>query len=202
MLTVTVAAASHAIITVEQAKTELSITGSAQDTLLEDLTKDASAMIAGWCRRDTFASETLQQTERLDEARPCLILDRELNVEITSIVEDGVTLDADEWERDGALLYRLDANDNRMWWPACAKIVLTYSAGYTAGTDVPDIIRRAALDAITTLYRGRGRDVTVRSEQTEGVGETQYFDGRKADVPPISSDRLAALDRFRRTSIG
>ena len=34
MLTVTVAADSHAIITVEQAKAELSITGRTQDALL------------------------------------------------------------------------------------------------------------------------------------------------------------------------
>ena len=202
MLIVTDAADSHAIITKEQAKTELSITGTAQDALLEDLVKDASAIIAGYCGRDTFALETVEQTERLQRASAGLILARELNCTITSVEVDGVALTDDEWERDGAILYRLDASDRRILWPCGAKIVITYSAGYTVGTDVPDIIRRAALDALTVLYNGRGRDVTVRSEQTEGVGETQYFDGRRADVPPISADRLAALDRFRRLSVG
>lgn len=202
MLTVTDAADSHAIITVEQAKLELSISGSSEDALLEELVKDASAIITGWCLRDTFALEEVQQVERLDEPQPCLVLERELNVTIGEIVEDGVELEAEDWERDGALLYRLDANDRRISWPGCVKVAITYSAGYTAGADVPDILRRAALDAITTLYRSRGRDVTVRSEQTEGVGETQYFDGRRADVPPIAADRLAALGRYRRPAVG
>lgn len=196
MLTVTTAATSHALITRAEAEAELDIPTGTQNAVLDPLIKDASAMITGWCGRDTFIDEDLVQTERLECHRRTLILARELNVEIASIVEDGVTLADDDWERDGALLYRL-CDDHRTCWPP-VKIVITYSAGYTAGTDVPDILRRAALDAVVSLYRSRGRDVTIRSQQTEGVGETQYFDGRRADVPPVSADRLDALLRFRR----
>lgn len=196
MLTVTTPAASHDLITSAQAKTELGITGSSEDTIIAGLVRQASAMITGWCNRDTFIAETLVQTERPTTRREWLLLERELNVAITSIVEDGVTLAADEWERDGPLLYRL-YDDGRICW-AAAKTVITYTAGYTVGDDVPEILQRAALDAVVNLYRSRGRDVTIRSEQTEGVGETQYFDGRRTDVPPVSSDRLPALERFRR----
>lgn len=199
MLTVTAAASSHDLITVAQAKAELGISGSSEDSLLTALVAQASAMITGWCGRDTFITETLVQTERLNEGQDCLVLARELGVAITSIVEDGETLAADDWERDGALLYRLD-DDTRILWPP-VKVVITYTAGFTVGSNVPTILQRAALDATVTLYRSRGRDVTIRSEQTEGVGETQYFDGRRADVPPIAADRLAALARYRRLTV-
>lgn len=196
MLTVATPAASHDLITTAQAKTELGVSGSSEDALIGGLVSQASAMITGWCNRDTFIAEDLVQTERLATRREWLLLERDLNVAVASVVEDGVTLASDEWERDGALLYRLD-DDTRICW-AAAKIVITYAAGYEVGTDVPEILQRATLDAVVNLYRGRGRDTTIRSEQTEGVGETQYFDGRRADVPPVSADRLPALERFRR----
>ncbi len=199
MLTVTVAAASHDLITTAQAKTELGVSGSSEDTLIAGLVAQASEMITGWCGRDTFISETVAQTERLAEATDCIVLARDLNVSVTSIVEDGVTLASDEWERDGALLYRLD-DDTRILWPP-VKIVITYTAGFSVGSSIPAILQRAALDSVVNLYRGRGRDTTIRSEQTEGVGETQYFDGRRADVPPVSADRLAALSRYRRLTV-
>lgn len=199
MLTVTAAAASHDLITVAQAKTELAISGSSEDALLTILVAQASAMITGWCGRDTFIAETVAQTERLTEAQDCIVLARELGVSITSIVEDGETLAGSDWERDGALLYRLD-DDDRILWPA-VKVVITYAAGFTVGSNVPTILQRAALDATVNLYRSRGRDVTIRSHQTDGVGETQYFDGRRADVPPIAADRMAALARYRRLMV-
>lgn len=200
MLVVTLAAASHDLISLAQAKDELGISGSTEDTLIEGYIHQASAMITGWCNRDTFILETVEQTERLREPEESLILARELNVTIASIIEDGTTLDADDWERDGALLYRLDENDERCRW-AVGKIVITYSAGFTEGSNVPQILQRATLDAVVNLYRAKGRDATVRSEQTEGVGEVQYFDGRRANVPPVSADRLDALGRYKRLTV-
>ncbi len=202
MLTVDTAADSLALVTVEEAKAELRIAADddSQNDRLAALIQDASAIITGWCNRDTFISEELTQTERLTEAEECLILARELNVEITAITEDGTGLADADWERDGALLYRLDSNDRRVRWSAC-KVEIEYTAGFTAGADVPRILRRAALDALTALYGSQGRDVTIRSEQTEGVGEVQYFDGRRADIPPIPADRLAALERYRRMAV-
>lgn len=199
MLTVTSAASSHDLITRAQAEVELGISTGTQNAILDPLISHASAMITGWCGRDTFILETVRQTERFSCAEDSLILDRELNVIITSIVEDGVTLTTDDWERDGALMYRLE-DDERTTWPA-AKIVVTYTAGFTAGSNVPEILKRATLDAVVNLYRARGRDAAIRSEQTEGVGETQYFDGRRADVPPVAADRLHALARYKRLAI-
>ena len=200
MLTVTSAASSHALITRAQAESELAIATGTQNAVLDQLIKDASAMITGWCGRDTFILETVRQTERLRCAEESIILERELNVTVTSIVEDGATLTTDDWERDGALLYRLDANDERTTW-AAAKIVITYTAGFTAGSNVPDILQRAALDAVVNLYRSRGRDQTIRAERSDGVGETQYFDGRRTDAPPVATDRLLALARYRRMAL-
>lgn len=200
MLQIVTPADSHDLTVLATVKAELGISGSSEDALLSGYICQASDMISGWCGVETFAQETLRQTFRDVKRQKCLILDRGINVSVTTVVEDGTTLAGTDYEVDGSMLYRL-ADDLREDWSA-DKVVVTYQAGFVPLTNLPFAIERAVLDTVVNLYRGRGRDVAVRSEQTEGVGETQYFDGRRADVPPVTADRLTALSRYRRLAVG
>lgn len=194
MLTIVTPSAEDDLTTVARVKTELSISGSAQDTQLETLIGEASALLAAYCNRDGFGVETVQQTERVTCPRGCIILARDLVPAITSVTVDGETLDAADYELDGSLLYRL-SDDNRIAWCA-GKVVITYTAGFNLTTAAPVALARAALDLVVGMYRGTGRDASVRSEQVEGVGQTAYFE-TKAGMIALPADRVAALARYR-----
>ena len=200
MLTVVTPSSTHDLTVLATVKTELGITGTSDDDRLADYIRQASEMLAGWCCVPTFARETVAETVRDLSKAPCIILSRDFEATITSVVADGTTLVGTDYELDGALLYRL-VDDARSTWTA-RKVVVTYAAGFQLLGTLPYAIERAAIDLVVGLYRGAGRDQSIRSEQTEGVGETQYFDGRRRDVPPLAPDRLAALERYRRPEIG
>ena len=200
MLTVLTPASTHDLTVLATVKTELSISGTSDDAKIGVFIRQASELLAGYCNVPTFALEEVEETFRGLCGDPCLILSRHLVPTVSEVIEDGVTLDAALYELDGWLLYRLDANDERICWDA-RKVVVTYEAGFALLDTLPYAIERAALDLVVGLYRGQGRDQSIRSEQTEGVGETQYFDGRRPGIPPLAQDRLAALDRYRRVSL-
>lgn len=193
MLTIITPAMSGDLVTVDRVKNELSITDPAADSRLEDLIAEASALLAAYCGRDTFGAEDLVQIERLSCARRSITLLRDLAVGITSVEVNGATLDDDAYEVDEPLLYRLE-NDQRGWWSG--KVVITFSAGFNLPQDAPMALSRAALDLVVGMYRGTGRDVAVRSEQVEGVGQTSYFDTKSGPIA-LSADRIAALSRYR-----
>lgn len=196
MLTIVTPATESDLVTASRVKTELSISGSSEDPKIEDLIAEASALIAAYCGRDTFGAETLLQTERLTAPAECIVLARDLAVSITTVEVDGEALTADQYELDGSLLYRLDDDARIAWCPA--KVEITFTAGYNLTTAAPVALSRAALDLVVGMYRGAGRDTTVRQEMVEGVGSTSYFDVRAgAGTLPLSADRLRALDRYR-----
>jgi hypothetical protein len=196
MLTIVTPAAESDLLAVARVKTELSISGSSEDATLELLIAEASALLAAYCGRDTFGRETLLQTERLTCATESIVLGRDIAPAITSVTVDGETLDTDEYEIDSSLLYRLE-DDQRTWWDA-GKVVVSFQAGFSLPNSAPTALARAALDLVVGMYRGAGRDTTVRQEMVEGVGATSYFDVRAgAGTLPLSADRLRALDRYR-----
>jgi hypothetical protein len=199
MLTILTPAASQDLVTVERVKNELSLTGSEVDSTIQDLIAEASAIIAGYCGREGFGQEYVRQTERLSCGREFIVLERNLAAEVLLATEAGTELTADEYEVDGALLYRLE-DDERVCWTA-GKIVIDYTAGYDLTDEAPVALSRAALDLVVGMYRGIGRDTAIRSEQVEGIGQTAYFDWRGGTLP-LSADRVAALARYRLVSIG
>lgn len=195
---ITPASTGH-LTTLARVKDELSISGTAEDLRLATLIGEASDLITAYCNRDTFGAETLRQTERLSTCRECLILERDLSPAITSVTVDNTALLAADYERDGALLYRLRDDRRVAWQPG--KVVILYTAGYTLLGGLPYAIERAAVDLIVLMYRGAGRDTAVRQEMVEGVGTTSYFDQRVGADLPLSADRMAQLLRYRLHSV-
>jgi hypothetical protein len=198
MLSVITPATSSDLTILATLKAELGITGTTQDAYLSTLIAQVSDGCARYCRRTTFGRERVAQTERISTPRDCIVLDRDLAPSIVSVVEDGTTLAAADYEIDGALLYRLES-DSRIRWPV-AKIVVTYDAGYTLLTDLPADLERAALDWAKALYSAQGRDPMLRSESADGVGSASYLDPRGGllAAPPQTS---SILDHYRVVSL-
>jgi hypothetical protein len=114
---------------------------------------------------------------------------------ISSVVEDGITLAASDYEADlqAGLIWRL-ADDYRVKWSG-RKITISYSAGYIlpsdAGRNLPQDIQRACVLMVTAQYNARGRDPMIRSESAQDVGQATYLDPREGmeSMPP----QVAAL---------
>jgi len=139
------------------------------DTAADKFLDRAGAMIEGYCGR-VLVSETVRQTER-GVSTGALILDRWPVSSITSVIEDGTTLSASDYERDGSFLFRL-VSDARTNWVA-DKVVINYVAGYST---VPADLEQASQTLAVSLASSVGRDPTIRSESIPDVRNVSYLD--------------------------
>jgi uncharacterized phiE125 gp8 family phage protein len=193
ILTVTEAATDFDIVDLAAIKSALGIVDSNEDAALTDFLGRASDVIARHCRR-AFALETVQEQFRLDRWREELILSRYPVVEVTSIVEAGLSLAGTDYEVDKAkgMLTRL-YQDRPCWWPA-QKIVVTYRAGYDLPTGAPEALQQACIQLVKSYYMASDRDPMVRSESVDNISAASYF--VTADyLPP---DVSALLNQFRK----
>ena len=199
MLTVTVAPTTSDLTTTTVATRELKL-GQADQNGLGELITQASAIVAAWCGRQPqgttyseFGAQTVRQQERLVEPAECIILDRDLNPAITSVVEGADTLTGSDYELDGSLLYRLE-DDERTSWPA-EKIVITYTTGWTLLAGLPPSIERAALIVVAQLVAARGENPMERRFDN-GLVSVSYSD-TDGGIPPAAAGLLAPWRRIR-----
>lgn len=213
ILTVTDAAASVELATLDAVKTEIGISGTGSDTQLSGLLTDSSRIIASYCRR-TFGKETVSQTFRQTRAWMTnavypeeLRLSRFPLVSVTSVTEDSNDpLLSTDYEADftKGILYRLDVNDARARWTA-SKIVIPYVAGYrlpndqaAAGVeDLPDDIQRACVMLVKLLWFGRKRDPLLKDEEVAGIGRSTYFVRGEQDKSLMPLEITSLLDPYR-----
>lgn len=182
--TVSVAAASRDLTTLATVKTELGITDTTLDAWLSAQITQASQAAATYCNR-VFAKETLLDYFRLDCGAEKLLLSRQPVASITSVVEDGATLTAADYEFEAAtgFLWRLDGSDNRSWW-AAAKIVATHISGYELLATLPTDIEKACIVMVKQAYFAKTRDPMVKGESIEIPGvETRRTDLWVGSVP-------------------
>lgn len=222
-LTVATPATSYDLTVLATVKAEFDVSGSADDAVLADLIRQASGDIASYCGR-VFAEEAVTETFRLGDdacdgdwrgygqgwarykpgrggAEP-LCLDRWPVSSITSVVEDGTTLDADDYQlkASNGLLYRL-SDDVIVPWSGL-KVVVTYVAGYELLAELPYEIERACLDLVKMRYYGRDRDPLLRAEKILDVTESQWTAStstpRRGGLPEEIARRL---DDYRRVEV-
>jgi uncharacterized phiE125 gp8 family phage protein len=191
LLTVTTPATVTNLTDLASVQSELGLGGQQDATYLGTQIAAASAAIGSWCGR-VFARETVRQVWRPEREIECLMLARVPVASITSVVEDGITLDAAAYELDpeGGFLWRL-SSDERIAWRA-RKITITYAAGYLLpgqnGRNLPTDIERACILLVAAHYNGRGRDERLRSDGAQGIGQVSYFE------PSTGKPRLASAD--------
>lgn len=153
---------------------------SADDTLIGIIIDRVSALAAQYCNlaRDitgkapTFASETCRATWYYGACRgPRLALPwRTPITAITSVVEDGVTLESSDYQiTAGGILLRLN-DDIPIGW-SYGKIVVVYVAGITAtlSTNVQPDLEARVIDQVKMEYLGRDQDNAIRSETIPDV---------------------------------
>lgn len=197
MLEVVTPAASHSLTTKEAFKAEMGISGSGQDTAIDEWIAQASSMICGFCRRATFMRETVRQTEVLEASLSQILLDREYAVVITSVVEGGVTLDPSLYEVFGRVLYRLSSSGDRDVWSCGDRVVILYAAGYSSISVLPAALQRACLDVTKEVYFAKGENGRLKSEKVLDIIEQSWaVSSSSSGSSPISADVQGKLLPF------
>lgn len=195
--TVTTAASTYDLTVLETVKEELSITSSATDDLLSRLISEQSAVAAAYCGRQ-FAQETIVDTFRVF-CGPCqpLVLSRSPIDSITTIVEAGTTLAADdfEYDSDSGFVWRLSGDDRSTW--ADGKTEVTFIAGYELLAELPRDVERAVLQLIKLSYFGRTRDPRAKSETVEGIGSIDFWVGNVPGKSGLPADVTELLNPYR-----
>lgn len=164
MITVLTPPLTNDLTTITTAQRELRLTQDDLDGVPELITA-ASTMCAQWCNRlgpdgvSEFGEQTVRQTVR-GAYGECIVLDRDINPAIVTVVEDGATLTADDYELDGSLLYRLSGDERRCW--SAAKVTITYTTGWTLVSGLPHPLEVACLKTIAALVAGRGENPMER----------------------------------------
>ena len=199
MLAVTTPAADYNLLTPAELRQAvgLAVDDASQDATLAPLGLRVSAAIAQFCfvaaagvSPPTLRQETVTETvaTRMQDG---LVLSRRPVVAIASVVEDGVTLDPDNYEVDPttAILSRVYAGRSAYW--SAGRIVIVYQAGWAT---VPDELKQAAAMWVQSLYHQAGRDPLLRSEEVPDVYSATWVvpSGRDALVPAGVPELLAA----------
>lgn len=195
MLSVTTAAGDPNLLSVEEMRAAVGVTGSGSDAALLILNGRVSRAIAAHCRVasagiavPTLRQETLTETFRTGMSREKLLLSRRPIVSVTSVVEDGETLTGAEYEIDAAsgILLRLENDEPACW--SWSKIVVVYVAGWAT---VPDDLKLAASKLASEIYTVGTRDPNLKRIKTDGVDEVEYWIGPATD--PLVSQEIDAL---------
>lgn len=195
MLSVTTAAGDPNLLSVEEMRAAVGVTGSGSDAALLILNGRVSRAIAAHCRVasagiavPTLRQETLTETFRTGMSREKVILSRRPIVSVTSIVEDGETLTSADYEIDASsgILTRLEDDEPACW--SWSKIVVVYVAGWSV---VPDDLKLAASKLASEIYTVGTRDPNLKRIKTDGVDEVEYWIGPATD--PLVSQEIDAL---------
>lgn len=205
-----------ALLSIEELRAAAGVTGGGQDTTLAALGLRIASSIMAECNiavgsstegvEPTLKQETLQETFYQVDVE-ALMLARRHNILITSLVEDGTTLVADDdfmVDPESGLVTRLSSDCPRRW---CArKIVATYKAGFET---IPGDLKQAATDFFRLAYLEAGRDPALKGEVIDipGVERTEktWWVG---SVPGQSSEGAVPdvvagqLKRFRNFAVG
>ncbi len=181
MFTVSIAATDRNLLTLAEMKAALGIAGSASDDALIALGLQISDMISAECRLPfdginprTLRKETIIETFRANSKGGTLILSRRFVNTVISIVENGVSLTASDYEvkNDAGVIDRLNSIGEVIRW-STGVITITYSAGFE---EIHGDLRRAAIMALREQASSDERDPLLKRyrRKTDGVSEGEW----------------------------
>jgi hypothetical protein len=199
MLTVITPAADDArlLVSLADVKDELSITDGASDARLSRYLRAATARLAVYANRDTFAAEDVAETFTVPAYQPRFMLTRRPLLSVAAITVNGSPVEG--WEADGRFLYRV-ADGVRACW-SCGSWEVTYRAGYDLPAAAPSDLADACMTLVKMQWFARNRDPLLKSQSFDGVGTDAWWiggingaDGGRASLPP---DMATALYGYR-----
>lgn len=205
IVTVTTAATNRQLTTLDRVKTELGITGSANDDALETKIDEASAAIESYLARP-LAREPVSEVFRLPCAVLWLMLDRWPVTTLTSVTEDTTALTVStEYEADlGAGRVRRLCSGYSTWWAPQPSTTVVYTAGYVLPGDtgtrtLPYDIEAAAVKLVVGSWRAKDRDPLVKRQDHFGVGFEEYW--VNIDAANLPAEVRALLDPHKRVNV-
>ncbi|RWP31815.1 hypothetical protein [Mesorhizobium sp.] len=168
VLVVTTPASDLSLLTQAERREAIGVTDSSQDVKLAALDLRLAAAIVTECgiaigagAEPTLHQETITETFRqVDVAE--LVLSRRHEIEVTSLVEDGVALTVDASfivHPESGIATRLCDDRPRRW--CAAKVVVVYKAGFVT---VPGDLKMAAMDFMRLAWAEKKRDPSLKSE--------------------------------------
>jgi hypothetical protein len=211
-LTITSPADDLTLLSIAEMRAAVGVADGSQDATLQRLSAQAAASIMSECNiaigtgaEPTLKQETLTQTF-YQVYRQDMILDRRHNIEITSITENAVLLDAADYmvDPESGIVTRMQDDIPTCW--AAQKVIVVYKAGFEI---VPSDLKQAAGDFLRAMLGESIRDPFVKGERVNIPGieerETSYWVGSvpgqssEGAVPDIVSGQLK---RFRNFNLG
>lgn len=222
MLTVLTGATKTDLTTLAAVKSELGITDGQDNEWLTIQIQVASQMVVDYLNvmaaddgSVTIGQETLVETfrvhhsrylsRRLDSERTqYLILSRRPVTSITSVVQDGLTLDPSEYEVDGAGALKHLSSDRPTDWNG-NKVVVTYAAGWLlpgqSGRNLTPDIESATIGLVKAAWYARKRDPNLKEENIPGVLQVSYFYRSPEPGAPLPEEIAQKLNRHRQINI-
>lgn len=213
MFSVVTVATNKRLTTIEAVKSDLGITGNAEDVKLERLIDRVSSMIARYIGvpaasdgSATLALETLSESFRespwLRGSRRSLILARRPVPEIVSITIGDAIIPADGYELDGAagILRRADGCAVPFSAAAGLRTVVEFKAGWTLAPEtnptLPPDIEGAAIGLIRAARFSQERDPAIKSEWTTDIERIDYWVGQIGQNGAFPPDIASMLDPY------
>ncbi|WP_372397098.1 hypothetical protein ABMY26_23805 [Azospirillum sp. HJ39] len=206
---VAVPAADRRLCAIPALKAELGIAESDNqfDGWLRAEALSASDRVAEACRvvgddagdaPATFAEEVAVVTFSPDEARNVAVLELPWRypARVTSVTVGGAALGGALYrgQPKSGLLSRTDSAGRSICWEQ-QETVVTIASGWSVDK-MPTALQDAVKRLVRLRWEAKDRDLTVKAEQTEGAGRTEYWVGSMAAsgsaLPPDILDALYA----------
>ncbi|UFX42072.1 hypothetical protein HAP47_0022695 [Bradyrhizobium sp. 41S5] len=211
-----VAATTTGLTTRDRVKSDLKITGTAEDAYIDEAIARVSALICSYLKvpmaddgSRTLASEDLVQTFRFrhhDHHRESLVLARKPVTAVAYVKINDVVIDQDDYELIGrsGILYRLRFG-HPSHWPCRGKVEVRSTAGWllpndTGQSTLPSDIEGVAVDLIKAAREARTRDPMVKSVAVVDVDQVDYWVGNIGQGP-FPPDIEAKLEAYRYRSL-
>lgn len=202
--TVTTAATSYDLTTLDVVRDELGITDNAKNATLQRYITAASLMAAQYCNRvfpaETITDKVLRRRDSWPRLLPTgaqvLQLERWPLVSVTSVTEDGTVLVAGtDFTPVGApgQLIRLDSNGNARSW-CVFPLTVVYVAGYDP---IPSDVEDAVIRMVTRRYLSKGRDPNLKQQNIPGVLEQSWWIATGSESGNMSPDISDILNNYR-----
>lgn len=214
-LTVTTPAADLSLLTVAERRAAAGLASgdTSQDADLLALDLRVAAAIASECNvaigsgaDPTLRRETLTEAFYRLYGVDALVLSRRHNITITSVVNDGETVDTGDYHVDPESGFLTGLSDDYPSRWRGSKITIVYAAGFAT---VPVDLKQAAIDCFRAFYLETSRDPLVKRTSVEIEDlETVTTDYWIGSVPgqvregPVPVAVAGQLKRFRKVAVG
>ena len=189
------------LITLDDLKLELGITGTAEDPALQARITRLSDQIAEYCDR-IFALIDVEETFAFNTgARMCphggshpipLVLMQYPVTEIATLTRDGVAINPADYDLNSA---------SGLLWPRTGlwsgRIVANYSGGYNLPDDAPATLQSAVIEAVRQRRAYSGRDPSVR-EIGHDITRVGYYSEPLNSSHGLAQSVTDAIDLYRR----